>query len=39
MAAASGSSFWPSGAIVLVVITVVVVSIGIWRSRNAKKSE
>ncbi|MDQ0404507.1 hypothetical protein J2S50_003056 [Streptomyces sp. DSM 40167] len=39
MAAASGSSFWPTGAIMLVVITVIVVSIGIWRSHNAKKSK
>ncbi|WHM32374.1 hypothetical protein OH540_20935 [Streptomyces sp. BPPL-273] len=36
LAAKSGSSFWPTGAIMLVVIAVIVVSIGIWRSRKAK---
>ncbi|MER7777799.1 hypothetical protein ABTZ21_22870 [Streptomyces sp. NPDC096191] len=36
LAAKSGSSFWPTGAIMLVVITVIVVSIGIWRTRKAK---
>jgi hypothetical protein len=37
LAAEDGSSFWPTGVIMLVVITVIVVLIGIWRSRNAKK--
>ncbi|GHA71125.1 hypothetical protein GCM10010372_82700 [Streptomyces tauricus] len=35
--AAGGSSFWPTGVVMLVVITVIVVLIGIWRSHNAKK--
>ncbi|MFF7871724.1 hypothetical protein ACFZCT_35525 [Streptomyces qaidamensis] len=37
LAAGGGSGFWPTGVVMLVVITVIVVLIGAWRSHNAKK--
>ena len=37
LAASGGSGFWPTGVVMLVVVTVIVVLIGIWRSHNAKK--
>ncbi|MFF9028105.1 hypothetical protein [Streptomyces iakyrus] len=37
LAAGGGSGFWPTGVVMLVVITVVVVLVGVWRSHNAKK--
>ncbi|MCK8681720.1 MULTISPECIES: hypothetical protein [Streptomyces] len=37
LAAKGGSGFWPTGAVMLVVITVIVVLIGVWRSRNARR--
>ncbi|MEU6394772.1 hypothetical protein [Streptomyces sp. NPDC046939] len=39
LAAKGGSGFWPAGAVMLVVITVIVVSIGIWRSHEVKRNE
>ncbi|WAU82046.1 hypothetical protein O1Q96_21035 [Streptomyces sp. Qhu-G9] len=37
LAAQEKAGFWPTGAVMLVLITGASVGIGIWRSRNAKK--
>ncbi|MBV1938754.1 hypothetical protein KUF83_19625 [Streptomyces sp. BV286] len=37
LAAGGSSSFWPTGVVMIVVITVIVVLVGIWRSRNARR--
>ncbi|MFF5371575.1 hypothetical protein [Streptomyces sp. NPDC013187] len=37
LAAGGGSGFWPTGVVMLVVVTVIVVLIGARRSRNARK--
>lgn len=37
LAAGGGSGFWPTGVVMLVVISVIAVLTGIRRSHNAKK--
>ncbi|MEG8275132.1 hypothetical protein [Streptomyces sp. AHA2] len=39
LAAEDGSNFWPTGVIMVVVITVIVVLISKWRSHNAKEGD
>ncbi|MFJ9742800.1 hypothetical protein [Streptomyces sp. NPDC101166] len=36
-AAQAKTGFWPTGMVMIVVITVITAGIGFWRSRNAKK--
>ncbi|MFD5873462.1 hypothetical protein [Streptomyces sp. NPDC060322] len=37
LAAQKKTDFWPTGAVMLVLITVITVGLGIWRNRNARK--
>ncbi|WP_406463740.1 hypothetical protein OHB07_20870 [Streptomyces sp. NBC_00111] len=37
LAARRKTDFWPTGAVMLVLITVITVGLGIWRIRDAKK--
>ncbi|MGW4288788.1 hypothetical protein ACWEIK_17855 [Streptomyces sp. NPDC004673] len=39
LAAEGKSGFWPTGAIMLVVITVISGSIGIWRTSRIKRGK
>ncbi len=37
LAAQEKADFWPTGAVMVVVLTLLSVGIGIWRLRNEKK--
>lgn len=39
LAADNPTPFWPMGAIMLVVITLISGSIGVWRTRRMKKGK
>lgn len=39
LAADNPTPFWPTGAIMLVVITLISGSIGVWRTRRMKKGK
>ncbi|MFC8596694.1 hypothetical protein [Streptomyces atroolivaceus] len=39
LSADSPTPFWPIGAIMIVVITVITLSIGIWRNRRMKQGK
>ncbi|MFG2817261.1 hypothetical protein [Streptomyces sp. NPDC048410] len=39
LAAEGDSDFWPTGAIMLVMITVISGSIGIWRNSRLKRGK
>ncbi|MBK3548081.1 hypothetical protein [Streptomyces sp. MBT60] len=39
MSADNPTPFWPTGAIILAVISVISLSIGIWRNRRMKQGK
>ncbi|GHH56290.1 hypothetical protein [Streptomyces candidus] len=39
LAAQEKTGFWPTGAVMIVVILLITGGIGIWRSNNAKKGK
>ncbi|MEV6265110.1 hypothetical protein AB0M42_30775 [Streptomyces sp. NPDC051784] len=39
MSADNPTPFWPAGAIIIAVISVISVSIGIWRNRRMKQGK